>query len=350
METIKEIKKLLNLLPISIREKILKLSKDPDYSLHRLVEIEMDLQRVPVAHYSSPDSSHGISVELEARLVTEQDIMAVTGIGGDVAYDGRTGISSTLHRISVIPNRSGETVGLTIRIGKHVEDAGWGTNDLLEQGHNILVIGCPGVGKTTVLRSSANFLSSVLYRRTIVVDASDEICGFGDVPHPCIGKARKMSVPHGRTQYEMMLQAVENHTPDVLIIDEIGNEEEVKAVRSIAKRGIQLIGTVHGRDLTFVMDNPALSGLLGHIRNVTLSDEQANARKTSKSIPERQYEPSFDTAIELLDHNTINVVHDLRHTIDEILEGKHLCPEVRVKDGDSFIIKHKQRLVPRKGK
>lgn len=350
MDTIKEIKQLLQLLPHSIRDKVIKLSREEGFELTKLIEIEMDLQRPPVAHYAASDNHRGMSVDLENRLVTKQDIDSLCGAMGDPAEDNRTGIDNTLHRISIIPNRNGEPVGLTIRIGKHVNDAGWGTDDLLEGNKNILVIGPPGVGKTTILRSSALYLSSELNRRTIVVDASDEICGFGDVPHACIGRARKMSVPYGRSQYEMMLQAVENHTPDCLIIDEIGDEKEVQAVRSIAKRGVQLIGTVHGRDLTFVMDNPALSGLLGSIRTVTLSDEMANAKKSSKSVPERQYEPSFDIAVEIIDHTTVNVIYDLKNTIDEMLNDKVLFPETRVKEGDGFRITQKQRLVPDNGK
>lgn len=342
-----EIIALIDLLPMGIRERLYHLDNtESDCKLGNLLEIELDLGRTPTAYYSQ-QSGPGLIVDVSQIPVTKQDLSGFLGHLGPIAPDNRTGINATLHRISIIPDRLNNPVGVTIRLGRPVQNAEWGIKDLLDQGKSILLIGVPGSGKTTILRSIAKYLSLELNRRTVVVDGSDEICGFGKIPHSCIGRARKIAVPIGQTQYEMMLQAVENHTPEILIIDEIGDEREVQAVKSIAKRGVQMIATVHGKDLSYIMDNPALNGLLGSIKTVTLSDELANLKKSAKSIPERQYEPSFSAAVEIVDYETINVINDIKKAVDGILEGKELFPEVRKKDGDSYIVEKKERLIER---
>jgi len=149
-------------------------------------------------------------------------------------------------------------------------------------------MGKPGVGKTTLLREVARLLSVDYQKRVIVVDTSNEIAGDGDVPHPAIGLARRMQVPVPEQQHDVMIEAVENHMPEVIIVDEIGRKEEVDAARTIAERGVQLIATAHGNTLENILVNPTLSDLVGGVQVVTLSDEEAHRRGTQKTILERK--------------------------------------------------------------
>ncbi len=291
-----------------------------------LIEVVLDLGRVPEARF--PDSE----VTLLDREVTEGDIALVVEKIGSFGDDNRAGIERTLHRISAIRNRAGKIVGLTCRIGRAVYGTIEIIGDFVESGKSILIMGRPGIGKTTMLREAARVLADDLGKRVVVVDTSNEIAGDGDIPHPAIGKARRMQVRTPSLQHEVMIEAVENHMPQVIVIDEIGTELEALAARTIAERGVQLIGTAHGNNLDNLMLNPTLSDLIGGIQSVTLGDEEARRRRTQKSVLERKAPPTFDVIVEIQDRERVMVHADVGETIDAMLRGDPVAPELRWKD------------------
>ena len=294
-----------------------------------LLEIVMDLGRLPTARYVSGE------VVLSDREITRQDLDLMTGRIGHFDADNRAGMERTLHRISAIRNRRGEIVGLTCRIGRAV----YGTIDIIEEliksGKNLLMLGSPGVGKTTMLREAARVLAEE--KRVVIVDTSNEIGGDGDVPHPAVGRARRMQVPRPDLQHEVMIEAVENHNPQVIIIDEIGREQEAAAARTIAERGVQLIGTAHGNTLENLLLNPTLSDLVGGIESVTLSDEEARRRGTQKTVLERRAPPTFQILVELQDRHTMIVHEDVGIDVDFMLRGKPVMVTVRQRHPDGRI-------------
>ena len=280
-----------------------------------LIEVVMDLGRRPEARF--PDSE----VSLLEREIDEADIAFVVEHIGTFGDDNRAGIERTLHRISAIRNRNGKIVGLTCRIGRAVFGTIEIINDFVETGKSILIMGRPGIGKTTMLREAARVLADDMGKRVVVVDTSNEIAGDGDIPHPAIGKARRMQVRTPSLQHEVMIEAVENHMPQVIVIDEIGTELEAQAARTIAERGVQLIGTAHGNNLDNLMLNPTLSDLIGGIQSVTLGDEEARRRRTQKSVLERKAPPTFDVIVEIQDRERVTVHADVADTVDAMLRG-----------------------------
>ena len=249
---------------------------------------------------------------------------------GEFDADNRAGIERTLHRISAIRNRRGAVVGLTLRVGRAVYGTVDIIQDLIESGKSVLILGRPGVGKTTLLREAARILAES--KRVVIVDTSNEIGGDGDVPHPAVGKARRMQVAEPTLQHEVMIEAVENHNPEVIVIDEIGRELEALAARTIAERGVQLIGTAHGQTLDNLLLNPTLSDLVGGIEAVTLSDEEARRRGTQKTVLERRAPPTFDVLIEIQTRDRFAVHTDIMASVDALLRGYPLPPEVRTRD------------------
>jgi stage III sporulation protein SpoIIIAA len=303
-----------------------------------LIEVVLDLGRRPEARF--PDSE----VTLLDREIGEVDIAHVVDHIGTFGDDNRAGIERTLHRISAIRNRTGKIVGLTCRIGRAV----YGTIDIIgdfvESGKSILIMGRPGIGKTTMLREAARVLADDLGKRVVVVDTSNEIAGDGDIPHPAIGKARRMQVRTPSMQHEVMIEAVENHMPQVIVIDEIGTELEAQAARTIAERGVQLIGTAHGNNLDNLMLNPTLSDLIGGIQSVTLGDEEARRRRSQKSVLERKAPPTFDVIIEIIDRERVTVHSDVAETVDSMLRGDTVAPELRWRDEEGV---HRSQARPR---
>lgn len=320
---------LLAVLPPRIRDGIHGLTEDG--SRGSLIEIVMDLGRKAEARF--PDAEFDIGDE----DVSRDELEYVASRIGRFGDDNRAGIERTLHRISAIRNRSGEVVGLTCRIGRAVYGTIAIIRDLVESGESLLLLGRPGVGKTTMLREVARVLADDLHRRVIVVDTSNEIAGDGDIPHPAIGRARRMQVPTPTAQHGVMIEAVENHMPEVIVIDEIGTELEAGAARTIAERGVQLIGTAHGNTLENLMMNPTLSDLIGGIQSVTLSDEEARRRGTQKSILERKAPPTFTIMVELLGRDEVAVHRDVAQTVDAILRGAPVRPEVRRRAPDGTL-------------
>jgi stage III sporulation protein SpoIIIAA len=321
LETTDDLEALLEALPPEIIERVRGLGSRAD-----LLEVVLDLGRRPEARFT-----HGEELLLE-REVTEADIGWVVDRIGAFGDDNRAGIERTLHRISAIRNRSGKVVGLTCRIGRAV----FGTidiiRDIVESGQSLLILGRPGIGKTTMLREVARVLADDLGKRVVVVDTSNEIAGDGDIPHPGIGDARRMQVRTPTEQHAVMIEAVENHMPEVIVIDEIGTELEAAAARTIAERGVQLVGTAHGNTLDNLMLNPTLSDLIGGIQTVTLGDEEARRRGTQKSVLERKAPPTFDVVVEIVERDRVIVHRSVAETIDAILRGHMVPPESRWRD------------------
>jgi stage III sporulation protein SpoIIIAA len=311
---------LLAVLPPHVREAVERLP-------HRdsLLEVVMDLGRAPEARFPS-----GTEV-LPVRQVSRDDLAFVTQRVGRFGKDNRAGIERTLHRISAIRNRMGEVVGLTCRVGRAVYGTVDIVRDVIEAGESILLLGRPGVGKTTLLREAARVLADELGKRVVVVDTSNEIAGDGDIPHPGIGRARRMQVPEPSLQHAVMIEAVENHMPEVIVIDEIGTEAEALAARTIAERGVQLIATAHGNTLDNLLQNPTLCDLVGGIQAVTLSDEEARRRGTQKTVLERKAPPTFDVVIEIQEKDKLAVHHNVAEVVDRFLRGIPPRPEVRVR-------------------
>ncbi len=294
----------------------------------QLLEVVLDLGRVPEARYPAR------VVSLGSEPLGRVELAAVVARLGAFGGDNRSGIERTLHRISAIRNRTGEIVGLTCRVGRSVFGTVAMVRDLLDAGESLLLMGRPGVGKTTALREIARVLADDLGKRVVVIDTSNEIAGDGDIPHPAIGRARRMQVARPELQHHVMIEAVENHMPEVIVIDEIGTELEAQAARTIAERGVMLVATAHGNELSNLIKNPTLSDLVGGIQSVTLGDEEARRRRTQKTVLERAADPTFALAVEMHNRRSWLVHRDVARTVDLLLRGQRARPEVRELDGD----------------
>ena len=295
-------------------------------SMDDLLEVVLDLGRPPEARFPERE------VVLAPGEVTEADIQHVVERIGDFGDDNRAGIERTLHRISAIRNRRAKVVGLTCRVGRAVFGTIRVIDDLVRSGKSILLLGRPGMGKTTMLREVARVLADDVRKRVIIVDTSNEIAGDGDIPHPAIGRARRMQVVTPALQHAVMIEAVENHMPQVIIIDEMGTELEAAAARTIAERGVQLIATAHGNTLSNLVLNPTLSDLIGGIQTVTLGDEEARRRRTQKSVLERKSPPTFDVVVEIQSWDRVAVHDDVARVVDAMLRGMPVSPEIRSAD------------------
>ena len=302
-------------------------------NLDKLIEVVMDVGRIPFARYTTGD------LPVSEEEVSYEDIDAVVEKIGTFDLDNRAGMERTLHRISAIRNRRNRIIGLTCRVGRAV----FGTLDIIadhiNSGKSLLILGKPGIGKTTMLREAARILSEK--KRVVIVDTSNEIGGDGDVPHPAVGDARRLQVAQPTLQHEVMIEAVENHNPEVIIIDEIGRELEAQAARTIAERGVQLIGTAHGQTISNLLMNPTLSDLIGGIESVTLSDEEAKRRGTQKTVLERRSPPTFDVLVEIRQRNQVIVYQDVAEAVDALVRGIELQPEMRTKNKNGQIIREK---------
>lgn len=327
-----DLEALLTILPLRVRHKIEEIGQ-----LDELLEIVMDLGRVPTARYVDGE------LLLNSKEITQAEIDGVVASIGDFDDDNRTGIARTLHRISGIRNRRGLVVGLTCRVGRAV----YGTIDIIAdivaEGHSILLLGRPGVGKTTMLREMARVLAE--NKRVVIVDTSNEIGGDGDIPHPAVGRARRMQVPKPSHQHETMIEAVENHNPEVIVIDEIGRQREAEAARTINERGVQLIGTAHGNTLENLLLNPTLSDLVGGIESVTLSDEEARRRGTQKTVLERRAPPTFDVLIEIQSRQQLLVHRDVTTSVDAMLRGQPFDVEMLSRDDEGAIHQEQQTML-----
>ncbi len=321
-----ELKLLLDVVPPRIKKVFLEQKDIP-----KLIEIVFDLGKPPEARFSDR------VFYIKNDIVSTEDIDFVTDKVGEFTGDNRAGIERTLHRVSGMRNRRGKIVGLTLRVGRAI----YGTidiiRDVVESGKNILFLGPPGIGKTTKLREAARILSDTFNKRVVVVDTSNEIAGDGDIPHPGIGRSRRMQVSSPDKQHAVMIEAVENHMPEVVIVDEIGTEAEAIAARTIAERGVQLIGTAHGITLENILNNPTLSDLVGGIQTVILGDEEAKRRHTQKAILERKAPPTFDMAVEIRDFDKFAIYHNVADAIDKLLRGKEPKPEIRIRTKDGKI-------------
>src|SRR5512139_2813860 len=310
---------LLNVLPPHVARQLTEIDRSDD-----LLEVIIDLGRIPTARYVDQEEA------LSQVEVAHTDIDFVVKRIGEFDADNRAGLERTLHRISAIRNRRGHIVGLTCRVGRAVYGTTDIIKDLIESGKSLLLLGRPGIGKTTMLREAARLLAET--KRVVIVDTSNEIGGDGDVPHPAVGRARRMQVSKPSLQHEVMIEAVENHNPEAIIIDEIGRELEAAAARTIAERGVQLIGTAHGNTLENLLLNPTLSDLVGGIESVTLSDEEARRRGTQKTVLERRSPPTFDVLIEIQTRDRLAIHTDVADAVDSLLRGYPTPPELRTRD------------------
>jgi stage III sporulation protein SpoIIIAA/PHD/YefM family antitoxin component YafN of YafNO toxin-antitoxin module len=319
-----DLEALLAALPPGIHDAVNRLENRGE-----LLEIVMDLGRYAEGRFPNGE------VILSTQPVTEADLQYVVERIGEFGDDNRAGIERTLHRISALRNRKGKVVGLTCRIGRAVLGSIALIRDIVEQGQSILILGRPGVGKTTLLREIARVLADEANKRVVVVDTSNEIAGDGDIPHPGIGRARRMQVARTAEQHAVMIEAVENHMPQVIVIDEIGTELEAAAARTIAERGVQLVATAHGNSLGNLLVNPILSDLVGGIQTVTLGDEEARRRHTQKSILERKAPPTFDVVVEQQSWEELIVHRDVADTVDNMLRGQPVIAEERTRDSET---------------
>ncbi len=317
-----DLKQLLAILPKFIGEPL-----DTNPRKEQLIEVVLDIGRRPEARFS------GDTEYLSYRTVVLKDLDYIIKRLGKFSGDNRAGIEKTLHRISSLRNRKGNVIGLTCRIGRAIFGTVSVVKDLLEQKKSILLLGRPGVGKTTAIREIARVLSDNMKKRVIIIDTSNEIAGDGDLPHPSIGRARRMQVSSHQNQHEVMIEAVENHMPEIIIIDEIGTELEAAAARTIAERGGQLVGTAHGNALENLIKNPTITDLIGGIQYVTLGDEEAKRRGSSKSILERKAPPTFDIAVEIHDPKTWIIHENIAQSVDLLLQGQTLPLQQRSIEG-----------------
>lgn len=327
MEIDKELQLLIDILPPFISSKIEKHPK-----VNEIIEIVMDVGRTPEIRF------HNDFEIISSREIMYDDIEYIVKRIGEFGKDNRAGIPRTLHRISAIKNRHGKIVGLTCRVGRAVYGAANIIMDYIKLNKSVLILGRPGVGKTTILREVARILNDEMKKRVVIVDTSNEIGGDGDIPHASIGRARRMQVPSPELQHKVMIEAVENHMPEVIIIDEMGTLEEAYAARTIAERGVQLIATAHGNTLENIIMNPTLSDLIGGIQAVILSDEEAKRRGTQKTVLERKNPPTFDILIEIRDRDVFAIHKDVAFVVDNLLRGFEIKPEIRKREKDSFII------------
>jgi stage III sporulation protein SpoIIIAA len=327
VQSIDDLNQLLEILPESIRK---TLEQHPNRD--RLIEVVLDLGRYPEARF--PDGS----TYLSETPISKADLQYCVERVGIFSGDNRAGIERTLHRISALRNRSGEVIGLTCRVGRAIFGTIDMIRDLVETGRSILMLGRPGVGKTTALREIARVLANELDKRVVIIDTSNEIAGDGDIPHPAIGRARRMQVARPELQHQVMIEAVENHMPEVIVIDEIGTELEALAARTIAERGVQLVGTAHGNRIENLIKNPTLSDLVGGIQSVTLGDEEARRRGSQKSVLERKAPPTFDIAVEMLERQKWVVHEDVSETVDTLLRGRQPNPQVRTVDEKGKVV------------
>lgn len=323
-----DLPQLLEIFPSNLRQALISHPQ-----LDSLIEVVMDLGRLPEARF--PQSA----IALSESPITAADLAHSIAQVGHFSGDNRAGIERTLHRISAIRSRSGEIIGLTCRVGRAVFGTISMIRDLVETGKSILLLGRPGVGKTTALREIARVLADELDRRVVIIDTSNEIAGDGDIPHPAIGRARRMQVARPELQHQVMIEAVENHMPQVIVIDEIGTELEALAARTIAERGVQLVGTAHGNQIENLIKNPTLSDLIGGIQAVTLGDDEARRRGSQKTVLERRASPTFQIAVEMLERQRWNVHVDVAQTVDLCLRGGDPLPQTRhVNDGGQIEI------------
>lgn len=331
-----DLNQLLDIVPDHIRQ---PLEQHPQRN--NLIEIVMDLGRLPEARFPS-NAEH-----LSQTPISKADLKYCIERVGDFGGDNRAGIEQTLHRISALRNRSGEIIGLTLRVGRAVFGTIKIIRDLVETGQSILMLGRPGVGKTTALREIARVLADDLEKRVVIIDTSNEIAGDGDIPHPAIGRARRMQVSRPELQHQVMIEAVENHMPEVIVIDEIGTELEALAARTIAERGVQLVGTAHGNRIENLMKNPTLADLIGGIQAVTLGDDEARRRGSQKTVLERKSPPTFAIAIEMLERQKWVVHEEVADAIDSLLRGRQPNQQIRsISDTGEVIIAHESGTPP----
>ena len=324
-KNITDVDKLFNLLPTAVRKWVEIVVPEQD----DIIEVVMDLGRAPQVRFVTDDGYDYLS--MDSYSVTNKDITSIVRGAGvsQIHENNRAGLDGTLHRISCIRDLSDNVVGLTLRVGRIINGTTNIIADLIASGRSILLVGRPGRGKTSKLREACRILANDLRKRVVIVDSSNEIAGESVIPHSAVGDARRMMVPRKNEQVRVMVEAVENHMPETVVVDELSLQNEAWAAKTIAERGVQLLATAHGDTLENILTNPPLSILVGGSKSVTLSDDESKRRNTSKIVREREFYPVFDYVVELIDFDTVAVHHDVIEAVDAILRGDTVYPEVR---------------------
>jgi len=223
----------------------------------KLMEIIFDIVKYPEARFTS-----GVVI-LAPRIICKQDMYFVLKKITTFNVKNRAGINKTLHGISCLKNREDQIIGLTCRVGRSIIGFTNKIRDILLHDKSILILGKPGSVKTKIIREIARIFSNELQKQVAIVDTSNEIVGDNDVPHVVVGRARRLQVKKFNLQHQVLIEVVENHMPEVLIIDEISTETETLSARTIAERGVQLIATAHGNSLVNLVKNLVLVNLIG---------------------------------------------------------------------------------------
>ncbi|EPY22109.1 R3H domain-containing protein [Strigomonas culicis] len=307
-----ETQHLLSLLPAALREALVQ---HPDFALSTVEEF--------FVHVGQDVEVRGDDWVVRLPPPSLDDLHQLLARVGRFGADGRGCVPGTAHRVSVWRGRRGESLGVTLRVGRYVPNAAKALLPLALQG-SVLILSKAGKGKTTLLRDlSSSLAHEASMPRVTVVDTSNEIGGDGPLPMAFLGRCRRLQVARREDQGRSMIEVIQNHSPEFLVVDELANAEEADAAWSIAQRGVNLVGTCHGERLADLLQNRALNLLVGGAAHAFLSNEERRLRnKTKKTILERPHVSPFDFVVELHTRSKGHLYHDVNRAVDLLLDGQ----------------------------